>query len=32
MADLWLQFLLTLVETSLVATPLILCAMAVFFS
>ena len=32
MADLWMQFLLTLDATLRVATPLILCAMAGLFS
>ncbi|MEC8262651.1 MAG: ABC transporter permease, partial [Pseudomonadota bacterium] len=32
MADLWLQFLLTIDATLRVATPLILCAMAGIFS
>ena len=32
MADLWLQFLLTIDATIRVATPLILCAMAGLFS
>ena len=32
MADLWLQFVLTIDATLRVATPLILCAMAGLFS